>query len=59
MISHGTISYDLRHFSPNAKVRSVAAAIFGKNGRMPPRGDKVSLEESDAIWAYALAAGKP
>ena len=59
MITPGTISYDLRRFPPNAKERFVESVIFGKNGRMPPWGDKVNLEEIDAIWAYVLAGGKP
>ena len=59
MVNPGTISYDLRRFPPNAKERFVESVIFGRNGRMPPWGDKVNLEDIDAIWAYVLTGGKP
>ena len=58
MITSSTVAYDLRRFPAEAKERFVESVIFGKNGKMPPWGDKVNLEEIDAIWAYVLTGGK-
>ena len=58
MITSSTVAYDLRRFPVEAKERFVESVIFGKNGKMPPWGDKVNLEEIDAIWAYVLTGGK-
>jgi mono/diheme cytochrome c family protein len=59
MVNPGTISYDLRRFPHDQKDRFVESVIYGKNGRMPPWGDAVSLDDIDALWAYVLTGGKP
>ena len=58
MVNPGTVTYDLRRFPPEQKDRFVESVIYGKNGRMPPWGDAVSLEDIDALWAYVLTGGK-
>jgi cytochrome c55X len=57
MINPGTVTYDLRTFPHGQKDRFVNSVIMGKNGRMPPWGDAVNLEDIDALWAYVLTGG--
>ena len=57
MVNPGTVTYDLRRFPHDQKERFVTSVITGKGGIMPQWGDKLSLEELDALWAYVLTGG--
>jgi len=57
MVNPGTITYDLRRFPHADKDRFVESVIYGKNGRMPPWGNAINLDEIDALWAYVLTEG--
>jgi mono/diheme cytochrome c family protein len=57
MINPGTLTYDLRNFPHDQKERFVLSVAGGKNGRMPPWGDILSLDDIDALWAYVLTEG--
>ena len=58
MINPGTLTYDLRRFPHDQKERFVFSVAGGKNGRMPPWGDILSLDDIDALWAYVLTEGR-
>jgi mono/diheme cytochrome c family protein len=58
MVNPGIIAYDLRQFPHDQQSRFEESVVNGKNGRMPPWGDLLGLEEIDAIWAYVLTGGK-
>ena len=57
MVNPGTITYDLRTFPHDNKGRFVDSVISGKNGRMPPWGNAINLDDIDALWAYVLTGG--
>jgi mono/diheme cytochrome c family protein len=57
MVNPGTVTYDLRQFPHAQKERFVNSVITGKGGIMPQWGDKLNLEEIDALWAYVLTGG--
>jgi mono/diheme cytochrome c family protein len=57
MVNPGTVTYDLRSFPHDQKSRFVNSVITGKGGIMPQWGDKLSLEDIDALWAYVLTGG--
>jgi|ERR1700722_13989337 mono/diheme cytochrome c family protein len=59
MVNPGTVTYDLRRFPHDQKERFVNSVIMGKGGIMPPWGDKVNLDDIDALWAYVLTGGHP
>ena len=56
--SAGTVTYDLRSFPRDAKDRFLESVVNGKNNRMPPWGDVLSLDEIEAVWAYVRTRGK-
>jgi mono/diheme cytochrome c family protein len=58
MVSAGTVTYDLRSFPRDQEDRFLESVVNGKNDRMPPWGDVLSLDEIEAIWAYVLSRGK-
>jgi len=58
MVSAGTVTFDLREFPRNGKDRFLESVVNGKNNRMPPWGDVLSLDEIEAIWAYVVTRGK-
>jgi cytochrome c55X len=58
MASAGTVTYDLRHFPADGKERFLDSVVNGKNNRMPPWGDVLSLDEIEAVWAYVMTRGK-
>lgn len=58
MVSAGTVTYDLRSFPRDAKDRFLESVVNGKNNRMPPWGDVLSLDEIEAVWAYVRTRGK-
>ena len=58
MVSAGTVTFDLREFPRNGKDRFLESVVNGKNNRMPPWGDVLSVDEIEAIWAYVLTRGK-
>jgi cytochrome c55X len=58
MVNPGTVSFDLRRFPPDDKARFVESVTHGKNNRMPPWGDVLSVQEIDELWAYILTGGK-
>ncbi len=58
MVSAGNVTYDLRTFPRNQKDRFLEIVVNGKNNRMPPWGDVLSLDEITDIWAYVLTGGK-
>jgi mono/diheme cytochrome c family protein len=57
MINPGTVTYDLRTFPHDQKNRFVNSVITGKGDIMPQWGDKLSLDDIDALWAYVLTGG--
>ncbi len=57
MVNPGTVTYDLRTFPHDEKERFVNSVIVGKGGIMPQWGDKLSLDDIDALWAYVLTGG--
>jgi len=57
MVNPGTVTYDLRRFPHDNKDRFVDSVISGKNGRMPPWGNAINLDDIDALWAYVLTGG--
>jgi mono/diheme cytochrome c family protein len=57
MVNPGTISFDLRQFPRDDKVRFVNSVTRGKADRMPPWGDILSGEQIDALWAYVRTGG--
>jgi mono/diheme cytochrome c family protein len=58
MVSAGTVTYDLRGFPRDAKDRFLESVVNGKDNRMPPWGDVLSLDEIEAVWAYVMTRGK-
>ena len=58
MVNPGAVSYDLRTFPTDQKERFVNSVVVGKGGVMPQWGDKLSLDEIDALWAYVLTKGQ-
>ncbi|HEX9491450.1 MAG TPA: cytochrome c [Stellaceae bacterium] len=58
MVSAGTVTYDLRSFPRDQEDRFLESVVNGKNDRMPPWGDVLSLDEIEAIWAYVVSRGK-
>ena len=58
MVSPGTVAYDLREFPHDAKARFVDSVTHGKNNRMPPWGDMLTLKQIDELWAYVRSGGK-
>lgn len=58
MVSAGNVTFDLRQFPRDQKERFLESVVNGKDRRMPPWGDALSLDEIDAIWAYVLTGGK-
>jgi len=58
MVTPGTVAFDLREFPHDDKARFVYSVTNGKNNRMPPWGDLLKPDETDAIWAYVLTGGK-
>ncbi len=58
MVSAGTVTYDLRTFPRDQGDRFLESVVNGKNDRMPPWGDVLSLDEIEAIWAYVVTRGK-
>ncbi|HEX7969630.1 MAG TPA: cytochrome c [Stellaceae bacterium] len=58
MVSAGNVTFDLREFPRNQEERFLESVVNGKNGRMPPWGDTLSLDEIKAIWAYVGTGGK-
>ncbi len=58
MISAGTVTYDLRSFPRDQEQRFLESVVNGKNNRMPPWGDQLSIDEIKAIWAYVQTGGK-
>jgi mono/diheme cytochrome c family protein len=59
MVATGTVSYDLRQFPKDDHRRFVESVVNGRNNRMPPWGDVLTLEEIDELWAYVRTGGKP
>jgi mono/diheme cytochrome c family protein len=57
MVNPGTIAYDLRQFPHEDKARFVHSVTTGKNGRMPPWGDLLSMADIDELWAYVKTGG--
>jgi cytochrome c55X len=58
MMSAGTVTFDLREFPRNGKDRFLESVVNGKDNRMPPWGDVLSLDEIEAVWAYVMTRGK-
>ena len=58
MITAGTVTYDLREFPRDQEQRFFESVTNGKNNRMPPWGDVLSLDEIEAVWAYVRTRGK-
>jgi cytochrome c55X len=58
MVSAGNVTFDLREFPRTEKDRFLESVVNGKDNRMPPWGDVLSLDEIEAIWAYVLTRGK-
>jgi cytochrome c55X len=58
MVNPGTITYDLRTFPHNEKLRFMTSVLLGKNGRMPAWGDVFNQEDIDDLWAYVKTGGK-
>lgn len=58
MVSAGTVTYDLRTFPRDQEERFLESVVNGKDNRMPPWGDQLSLDEIKAIWAYVRTGGK-
>lgn len=58
MVSAGNVTFDLREFPRDDKDRFLESVVNGKNKRMPPWGDVLSLDEIEAIWAYMQTRGK-
>ena len=58
MVSAGNVTFDLREFPRDQKDRFLESVVNGKDNRMPPWGDVLSLDEIEAIWAYVMTRGK-
>ena len=58
MVSAGNVTFDLREFPRDQKDRFLESVVNGKNNRMPPWGDVLSVDDIEAIWAYVLTRGK-
>jgi cytochrome c55X len=58
MVSAGNVTFDLREFPRDQKDRFLESVVNGKDNRMPPWGDVLSVDEIEAIWAYVLTRGK-
>lgn len=58
MVSAGTVTFDLREFPRTGKNRFFESVVNGKDNRMPPWGDVLSLDDIEAIWAYVMTRGK-
>ncbi len=58
MVSAGTVTYDLRNFPHDQEERFLESVVNGKNNRMPPWGDTLSIDDIKAIWAYVQTGGK-
>jgi cytochrome c55X len=58
LVNPGTITYDLRTFPHNEKLRFMTSVLLGKNGRMPAWGDVLNQEDIDDLWAYVRTGGK-
>jgi mono/diheme cytochrome c family protein len=58
MVSAGNVTFDLREFPRDEEDRFLESVVNGKDNRMPPWGDVLSVDEIEAIWAYVLTRGK-
>ena len=58
MVSAGNVTFDLREFPRDQKDRFLESVVNGKDNRMPPWGDVLSVDEIEAIWTYVLTRGK-
>ena len=57
MVNAGTSSFDLRKFPRDDRTRFIDSVTNGKN-TMPPWGDILKPDETEAIWAYVRTGGK-
>lgn len=58
MVTAGDVTYDLRQFPHDQPQRFLYSVVNGKNDRMPPWGDVLTLEQIGDIWAYVRTGGK-
>lgn len=58
MVSSGTVAPDLRRF-PDDRERFFTTVKQGKNGRMPPWGDRLSDDQIADLWAYMSSRRNP
>jgi hypothetical protein len=57
MVNPGTVSYDLRKFPKESKIRFLESVSNGKNG-MPSWKGVLSGDDLERLWLYVLTRGQ-